>query len=94
MSEMAEADREGRFFAEPDLDEFLRGAEPMTAGPGSGRLHDLRLRGRLHLILYLLGGILLGALILSRSAVDALTFFGLIALWVFLGIPACCKLER
>ncbi len=94
MSEMAAADRGGRRYAEPDLDEFLREAEPMTAGPSSRRLHDLRIRGGLHLILYLLGGILLGALILSQSAVDALTFLALFALWLFLGIPACCKLER
>ena len=94
MSEAAEADRKGRFLVEPDLDEFLRGDGRSTGGLGSTRSFGLKLRGRLRLVLYLAGGVLAGAFILSRPAVDALTFLGLFALWVFLGIPACCKLER
>ncbi len=94
MSEMVDVDRSRRLFEVSEVDEFMRGNEGATEGTGPKPYHQLRLRSRLRLALYLAGGILLGAFLFTRSSVDAITLIPLFAVWVFLGIPACCRLEK
>ena len=91
MREMVDEDR---VFEVTEVDEFKRGAKPAPEGTGPTSYRRLKLRSRLRLAFYLVGGILGGALLLTRPGVDALTLIPLFAVWVFLGIPACCRLER
>lgn len=94
MREIVDADRDRRSIADLDLEDFLRGIEPAGREPALSRRAVLRLRSRLRLALYLVGGVLAAVLLLGRFGIDALTFFALFALWVFLGISACCRVER
>ncbi len=94
MSEMVDADRRRRLFEASEVDEFMRGIEAATEETDPKPNRRLKLRSRLRLALYSVGGIMLGTFLLTRSGVDALTLIPLFAVWVFLGIPACCRLER
>lgn len=94
MSEMVDADRERRHLADSDLLDFLSSIEPGVGEPGLPRRAMLKLRNRLLLALYISGSLLAGLIMLGRLGVDALTFVPLFALWIFLGIPTCCRLER
>jgi len=94
VSEIVDADHGRRLFEVSEVDEFMRGIKTAPPRTGPKPTQRLKLRGRLRLAPYLLGGVLGGAFLMTRSGVDALTLIPLLAVWVFLGIPACCRLER
>lgn len=94
MTERLETDRNRRRPSEVELQAFLRGIEPGKSDGDRSRRAVLKLRSRVRLALYIVSGLLVGFFLIDRLGVDALTLFALFALWVFLGIPACCKVER
>lgn len=52
-----------------------------------------RLSWFLRVTLFAAIGVALGAFLLTRPTLEALHVVGLLALWMFLGIPACCGLK-
>ena len=91
---MAGTDGSRRLFEVTEVDEFMRGIETATEGTGPKSFRRLRLRSRLRLAIYIGGGILGSILLLTHPGFDAVTLIPLLAVWVFLGIPACCRLAK
>lgn len=58
------------------------------------KLSGLGPRPVLRVVLYLVSALGLGLYLWSAPGEEALTIVVLFALWVYLGIPACCGMKR
>jgi hypothetical protein len=94
VSDVATTDESRRLFESTEVDEFMRGVEHAAEWTGPKPYRRLKLRSRLRLFIYVVSGTLGAIFLLTRPGFDAQTIIPLFAVWVFLGIPACCRLAR